>query len=112
MTMSPIKTIYTVTLIQKIDLEQISEDNFLPVFGDRRCVGYFYQLDDAILAVSNNAKNMHDNTYVYKYAVIEESVEGIFNYSKRRLVFEWKNNKYIQIDEPTELYQTCGFGIG
>ena len=110
--MSLTKMIYTVTLIQKIELEQINPSSFLPTFGDRRCVGYFYQLDNAILAVSNNTKNMQDNTYIYKYAIIEENPEGICAYSKKRLIFEWQNDKYVQIDEPIELYQMCGFGIG
>ena len=55
---------------------------------------------------------MQDNTYIYKYAIIEENPEGICAYSKKRLIFEWQNDKYVQIDEPIELYQMCGFGIG
>ena len=102
--------IYTVTVLQKIDLEYLDEDNFLPTFGDRRCVGYCLCEKDAIDSVLKNVGDIHCG--MYQYAVVEEVHERIYKYSKNRWVFEWKNDAYEEIEEPIELSNVCGFGIG
>lgn len=99
-------------MLQKIDLDLIDENTafFIPTFGDRRCVGYYSLLKDAIHAVENNLNNIHEN--LYEYCVIEETKEGIFNYSDNLYVYRWNKDHYESIQTPLELTQTCGFGIG
>ena len=110
MTMSP--KIYTITMIQKIDLELINENTktFLPTFGDKRCVGYYSLLENAKYAVEHNLKNIYDN--LYEYCIIEETPEGIYKYSKNIYVYKWNKDHYEPIETPLELSKVCGFGIG
>ena len=110
MTMS--QKIYTVTMIQDIDLELLDENSstFLPTFGDKRCVGYYNILEDAQNAVESNLKNIYDN--FYNYCIIEETPEGICEYSNNIYVYKWNKNHYEHITKPLELDNTYGFGIG
>lgn len=108
--------IYTITTIQKIKLEPITdkkdEKTKLVEFGDRRCIGYFSSLIDAFAAVMSNYKNMHKN--MYQFCIIEEMEEGVLEYSPNRYIFAWNksNHKYEQIDEPIEISKVTNFGIG
>lgn len=104
--------IYTITMLQKIENTYINEDDNIsfPTFGDRRCVGYYHVLANAINVVENNYKDIYDN--LYEYCVIEEIKEGIYNYGNRLLVYQWQNDHYELIKTPTDLSKMCGFGIG
>ena len=104
--------IYTITMLQKIDLELINEENsfFIPTFGEKRCVGYYALLTDAQKAVEQNLNNIHND--LYEYCVIEETTEGICKYGKKIYVYQWENGHYKRITTPLELDNVCGFGIG
>lgn len=102
--------IYTITMIQKINLEQYKENaDFLPTFGDYHCVGYFSSLKEAIYAVDDNLKDIHDE--IYQYCIIEEVPEGIYKKTKRRYLFEWNGSKYIQISDLI-INNVTNFSIG
>ena len=108
MNMSP--KIYTITMVQKIDLEQINDFNFLPTFGDKRCVGYYSSLYDAINAIKENAEKLHN--YTYDYCIIEEVTQGIYKDSKNRYIYKWQKDHYVEITEPLEIHNVYGFSMG
>ena len=95
--------IYTVTMFDKIEEDEITKK---PTFGDRRCVGYYASIVDALDYITSI------NESTYKYCIIEAINDGVFKYSDERYLFEFNNNKFNQIDEPELLHQVTNFGIG
>lgn len=100
------RTIFLVTTFQTIN------DEVPPTFGERRCVGWFDNFNEAENAILNNFEDMHNS--MYKYAIIEEMDPGILavdNINKRCL-YKWQNNKYEKIEIPKCLECVSNFGIG
>lgn len=96
--------IYTITLIKTI------KDNFetnLPEFEDRRCIGYYFSIDEARMAINNIS-----NEQYYEYCIIEAIPQGCYKYSPNRYLFKWYNNRFMQIDEPKSLHYVTNFAIG
>lgn len=108
------KAIFVVTVFQKIDHEPLPNDpsKYLPSFGDRRCVGWFDNFQEADCAVINNFSNMHND--FYEYAIIEKMESGILTVDIDRVVYKWnsKKSQYEAIDTPVELSKSSNFGIG
>lgn len=108
------KAIYTVTVFQKISHEPLFEDpsRYIPDFGDRRCVGWFDNFQEADCAVTNNFSNMQDD--MYEYAIIEKIESGILLADIDRTVYKWnkEKNQYEAIETPIELSKSSNFGIG
>ena len=75
-----------------------------------RCVGYFKDLDMAIRCVEDNAYDIAECGY-YKYAIIEQAREGIYQYDLEPLFFEFdrNNNIYKRIETPKKFKGYCGF---
>ena len=99
-------TIFLVTTVEKIKEEPTTK---LQTFGDRRCVGFFETIEDAMIAVSERLKDKF-----YRYCIIEEVKDGLFKRSDNRYIFEWssKERRYIQIDEPRLIHMVTNFAIG
>jgi hypothetical protein len=77
-----------------------------------RCVGFFHKLEDAIETVEENYCDIYENGY-YPFAVIEAVKEGMYNIGNNdEWWFQWKYDGYEQIEKPSVLKNTCGFGIG
>lgn len=97
--------IYLVTVFQKMELT----NNFLNL-GDRRCVGWFSEKEEAENAVENNFNNMNDG--MYDYAVIEKMLSGIKIPETSRSFYKFQNGNYIKINTPKEATNYSNFGIG
>lgn len=100
------ETIFTITTV---DLRA------LPPYGgktnhDPRCVGYFFNLDDAIKIVEGNYGDIHE--YSFDYAVIEEFGEGLYPHPKSEHWFKFDKNKreYVSCDKPEK--NVINYGIG
>ena len=108
------KVIYTVTVFQKIDREPLvnNPSKYFPSFGERRCVGWFDNFDEANNAVENNFSNIHED--MYNYAIIEKMESGLLMPDLDRTVYKWDKNteKFVRIDTPIELSKSSNFGIG
>ena len=94
--------IYTITLF-----EHIKCVNGIYSFGKCRSVGYYLTLSDAIKAVTENRKNFR--TDKFSYCIVEEVPEGIMEYTPNRYLFEWRNGKFEQIDEPIHIHPFTNF---
>ena len=102
--------IYTITMVQKIEKYYINKDTWFPDFGEKRCVGYFFNLNEAIRTIKLNKHNIQDD--LYNYCIVEEVPQGIYKYTPIRYLYKWENNTFIQIDEPIELQKVTNFSIG
>ena len=97
--------IHTITTVQKIIF---NKDNGYD-FGDIKCIGYFLSPIAAITEVETNFKDIHAN--MYQYCIIERMPEGILKEAKDRIVYEWQNGQYKQIDEPQLFTKLTNFGL-
>lgn len=108
--------IYTVTAFQKISRSQINENEYLPDFGEKRCIGWFPTFEEANCAVTLSFEDIHDieGDYLYDYVIIEKMDPGIFTVDSERYLYKWNNNlnAYERIEEPVELNLVSNFGIG
>ena len=97
--------IYTVTTIQTF------EDPKQP--KRKRCVGFFYDINDAKQAVLENWLDIAEEGR-YNYAVIEDFQQGLYSIGeeKNQLWFEWNNESYIPIEKPARFRRVVNFGIG
>ncbi len=77
---------------------------------DGRTPGYFNTYE----CVIGNYGDIHETTY--RYAVIEEFDEGLYNIPKLEKWFRWTGNndsgKYVECKKPDSLKRTVCFGIG
>lgn len=101
--------IYPITVFEKIDNEKLTN---LPTFGDRRCIGFFDNVEEAIYQLSLHGKKIRDK--MYNYCIIEEISDGLYKSNGNRYLYKWsdKEQRYIQIDEPKEIHMVSNFGIG
>jgi len=94
------KKIYTITTLQK--------DSLKP----GRCVGYYFGLQEAINAVTNNYQDINEQGF-YPYCVIESVDDGIYSLERKEYWFEWKNNKYEKIESKPKIFSMLAcFGVG
>jgi hypothetical protein len=97
---SSINTIYTITTLRNLK--------------DIRCIGFYFEFDQAAEEVLNNSCDMCECGN-YPYCVIEEIKPGLYYYSRPETWFEWDyiKQKYHKIDEkPEEFKNIGGFGLG
>ena len=96
-------------MMEKIHSEEITSGHYLPDFGDRRCVGYYNNLEDAMRAIS--ICNLHRDSY--EYCIIEEIEEGVYKDTPQRWLFKLnEENEYVQIAEPQIISNVRNFGLG
>ena len=100
--------IYTVTAFQRIRHSKVCD--YMPDFGERRCMGWFSTKEEAENAVENNINDIYEN--FYEYAIIEKVDSGIKLPDVERYLYKWENDKYKPIDIPIELNNISNFGIG
>lgn len=83
-----------------------------PEFGSSRLVGWCLEFEDAYSLVSANSCDINETCY--RYALIEECEEGLYNPASKRWWFEYNREKdrYFQIGEPSFIKGFCGFTIG
>ncbi len=96
------KSIFTVTTLRHIGSSQT------------RCVGYFFDIEDAKAEVMNNSMDINEDGY-YPFCVIEEVGEGIYFFPRHEVWFKWNHEtgEYNEIPKKPERYnQICCFGIG
>lgn len=96
------REIFTITTLRK----DIREPN--------RCVGYYFDLHKAIIAVLNNDSDIYEMGY-YPYCVIETVKEGIYALERTEYWFKWNIDKgcYEKLNEkPDKFYRTVCFGVG
>lgn len=105
------KVIYTVTVFQNIKHNMLDKHRYIPTFGDRRCLGWFNNIDEAKTSIKDHAKDMN-NDGTYNYAIIEEMPTGILVQDTNRLLYKWNGSDFEEIHIPTELEHSCNFGIG
>lgn len=88
------------------------EQTKCPEFGSSRLVGWYSEFEDAYSSVSGNCCDINETCY--KYALIEECEEGLYNPANKRWWFEYNHEKdrYFQINEPDFIKGFCGFTIG
>lgn len=102
------KTIYFVSVVEKCE----SDEYGWPDFGNRRFVGWFSDLIDAINAVENNNTDIWE--YCYNLAFIEPYDEGFCGiYPSDEVLwfqFNQETNKYQRISQPLPVTKHfCGF---
>ena len=80
--------------------------------GSSRCVGYSREFEEAEELVKENACDICDS--IYKYTVIEDVPEGIYQYDTEPKWYEYneKENRYESCDRPEWAKGFAGFGIG
>lgn len=96
------RRIFTVTTLKHIQSNQT------------RCVGYFFEFEDAEEAVVNNDMDINECRY-YPYCIIEEVGQGFYFLPINETWYKWDRelNKYSKITEKPKRYnQICCFGIG
>lgn len=108
-------TIYTITTFEKLTkIEEDSDGNIyvlpFPEFGNKRCAGFFTDINEALETIENDAERLHD--YSYDFCIIEEYSDGIFIPTDNRYLFVWRDNKFVQIDEPIIMHTVTNFAMG
>lgn len=95
--------IYTITTIEVDKKESYSSS---------RCVGFYYDLNEAKNAVEENRCDIFETCYLY--AVIEETYAGIYPEIKQELWFKYnlKEEKYEKCEKPEFTIGYGGYGIG
>jgi len=82
--------------------------------GQTRCVGYFFEFENAEEAVVNNDMDINECRY-YPYCVIEEVGQGFYFLPINETWYEWNHESetYVKISEKPKRYnQVVCFGIG
>ena len=96
----PIYTITTIEVDKKGD------------YSSSRCVGFYYDLNEAKNAIEENRCDLFETCYLY--AVIEESYEGIYPHIEKQLWYKYnlKEEKYEKCKKPEFAmgYGSCGIG--
>lgn len=101
--------IYTILVMTDLTFDKQTK---FPKFGCERLVGWYSEFEDVYSSVRSN--NLDINETCYRYALIEECKEGLYNPAFRRWWFEYdkEKDKYFEIDEPKFVKGFCGFTIG
>lgn len=73
--------------------------------------GFYFDKEKAIQALHENHFHIHENGY--DYAVIEEFIEGICNYTGNHQWFKWSEERggFFEINDPDAVKQFCGFAF-
>jgi hypothetical protein len=79
---------------------------------DCRCWGYYSDLDDAVIVLTNNKTDLWEGCY--HYGIIEAIEPGIAAYAYPRWFYKYnkEENIYEWMPEPEELKHVCNFAIG
>lgn len=101
--------IYTIMVMTDLTIDEKTK---FPEFGSERLVGWYYEFEKAFSSVSENSCDINETCY--KYALIEECEEGLYNPASKRWWFEYnrEKDKYFEIEEPDFVKGFGGFTIG
>lgn len=104
-----VRKIYTIMVMTDLTFDEKTK---CTEFGSERLVGWYSEFEDAYSSVSGNSCDINETCY--KYALIEECEEGLYNPANKRWWFEYSREKdhYFQINEPDFIKGFCGFTIG
>jgi hypothetical protein len=91
--------IYTITMIRNVE-----------ICSDKRCVGYYEDLERAKSSIENNVLDMREDGY--NYGVIEFVTPGIYSFSFDRIWYKWNGNKFEEIPCPDIFKSTINFSMG
>jgi hypothetical protein len=96
------QTIFLVTTLQFADPAR-----------NMRCVGFYYDHEEADDLVVNNRMDISEDGY-YRFAVIEQKSEGIYctPYNEWWYKYNRKTDKYERCEKPEKLHNIICFGIG
>ena len=92
-----------------------SEIYTITVFSDMlhlRCMGFFYNLDKAVFAVTHNDLDIFEDGY--DYAVIEKFPEGLYPNGEVIGYYEFNEDKerYVPCDTPKGFDLISNFALG
>lgn len=95
--------IYEIMMVEYPDKELMlanKKPSGWPDTGASFTAGFYYDLDDAVEAVENNACDIRE--CLYNGAFILMRFPGLYNSvdSTNRMYFVWEDDKYVQKDEP------------
>lgn len=91
--------IYTITMIK--DIENRS---------NKRCVGYYDELELAKTSIENNVLDMRENEF--NYGVVEFVSPGIYSLSFDQIWYKWNGNKFEEIPCSDIFKATINFSMG
>ena len=105
------KTIFVVTTVE---LRSNAPVRDAPMARDTRTVGFYFDNADALACIENNWGDIHEG--MYNYAIIEETVEGLYPDVHMFQWFEWvgdnEEGNYIPCCIPHGQENIRGYGIG
>lgn len=112
-----IKSIYVLKLMEKSGADQLVYDNGKESgFPDTGCMyspGFYYDLNDAIEAMHENAADIRECCYNYGFVI--RLYPGMYNSACKdnRIYFAWDDNKkgFFEADEP-ELFGIIALDLG
>lgn len=99
---------YFITTFELLEVDSLG----WPYVGDYRCWGFYKDKETALKAVHENWTDLEET--IYHYAVIEEYLEGISQYTGHRQFFKFDKEigGYVEIDEPEVYKHYSAFAIG
>ena len=97
-----------ITVLEKREINPLG----WPEYGSRRTWGYYSDYDTALQALHENWTDMWE--YVYDYAVLEETGEGICPIPKSIQWFKYDNERdgYFEIEMPNGESDLVSFVLG
>lgn len=92
-------------------MEKMELECGLPVHGDIITWGFYANHDDAVRALHDNRKDMHEG--IYRYACIERYEEGIAMCAGEIQWFKFDKVRggYFEIDTPDIVKHCCGYAM-
>lgn len=101
--------IYTILTFESLEQDPITK---APELGSERLVGWYSDFETAEATVRNNSCDINETCY--KYALIEECTEGLYQYARHRWLYEYDNvtDTYIPVEEPSFMKTWVNLTIG
>lgn len=93
-------------------MDEIHTVTVLNGIGDKRCVGWFRDKDDAVAIVLTNEGNIQELRW--EWAVVECCAWGTYSYSRGSPIFwaHWEDTCWEPCARPDWAKKVVGFGIG
>lgn len=101
--------IYTILTFESLKQDPITK---APELGSEKLVGWYSDFETAEANVRNNACDINETCY--KYALIEECTEGLYQYARHRWLYEYDRatDTYIPVEEPSFMKTWVNLTIG
>lgn len=103
------KKIYTILTFESLGQDPITK---APELGSERLVGWYSDFATAEESVRDNACDINETCY--RYALIEECSEGLYQYAPHHWLYEYnkETDTYNPIEEPPFMKVCTTFTIG